>query len=114
MSSRDELTMSGESTYVPKGRVAKWFESRLPVGALIHSSFVVFPTPRTLNYWWTFGGVLSFLLVAQILTGVVLVMHYTPHSGLAFASIEHIMRDVNYGWLLSYAQADGPATLFPA
>ncbi|MGH6794110.1 MAG: cytochrome b, partial [Methylocella sp.] len=58
--------MSGESPYVPKSRLAKWFESRLPLGGLIHSSFVVFPAPRNLNYWWTFGGILSFMLVAQI------------------------------------------------
>src|SRR6202040_3809081 len=90
MSSREDLIMSGESTYVPKSRVAKWLESRLPVGGLIPSSFVVFPNPRNLNYWWTFGGILSFMLVAQIVTGVVLAMHYTPHSSLAFASIEHI------------------------
>ena len=94
--------------------MAKWFESRLPVGALIHSSFVVFPNPRNLNYWWTFGGILSFMLVAQIVTGVVLVMHYTPHSGLAFASIEHVMRDVNYGWLLRYAHANGASMFFLA
>jgi ubiquinol-cytochrome c reductase cytochrome b/c1 subunit len=106
--------MSGESTYVPKSRVAKWFESRLPVGGLIHSSFVVFPNPRNLNYWWTFGGILSFMLVAQIVTGVVLAMHYTPHSSLAFASIEHIMRDVNYGWLLRYAHANGASMFFLA
>ena len=104
--------MSGESTYVPKGRLAKWFESRLPVGGLIHSSFVVFPTPRNLNYWWTFGGILSFMLAAQIVTGVVLAMHYTPQSGLAFDSIEHIMRDVNYGWLLRYAHANGASMFF--
>ncbi|MGH6800919.1 MAG: cytochrome b [Methylocella sp.] len=106
--------MSGEPAYVPKSRVAKWFESRLPVGGLIHSSFVVFPNPRNLNYWWTFGGILSFMLVAQIVTGVVLVMHYTPQSGLAFASIEHIMRDVNYGWLLRYAHANGASMFFLA
>ena len=106
--------MSGESTYVPKSRLAKWLESRLPVGGLIHSSFVVFPNPRNLNYWWTFGGILSFMLVAQIATGVVLVMHYTPQSGLAFASIEHIMRDVNYGWLLRYAHANGASMFFLA
>ena len=69
---------------------------------LVHSSFVVFPNPRNLNYWWTFGGILAFMLAAQIVTGVVLVMHYTPESTLAFASVEHIMRDVNYGWLLRY------------
>jgi ubiquinol-cytochrome c reductase cytochrome b/c1 subunit len=106
--------MSGEATYVPKSRAAKWFESRLPVGGLLHSSFVVFPNPRNLNYWWTFGGILSFMLVAQIVTGVVLVMHYTPHSSLAFTSIEHIMRDVNYGWLLRYAHANGASMFFLA
>jgi quinol-cytochrome oxidoreductase complex cytochrome b subunit len=106
--------MSGEATYAPKSRAAKWFESRLPVGGLLHSSFVVFPNPRNLNYWWTFGGILSFMLVAQIVTGVVLVMHYTPHSSLAFTSIEHIMRDVNYGWLLRYAHANGASMFFLA
>jgi len=111
---QEELIMSGESTYVPKSRLAKWFESRLPVGGLIHSSFVVFPNPRNLNYWWTFGGILSFMLVAQIVTGVVLAMHYTPQSGLAFSSIEHIMRDVNYGWLLRYAHANGASMFFLA
>jgi quinol-cytochrome oxidoreductase complex cytochrome b subunit len=106
--------MSGEPAYVPKSRLAKWFESRLPVGGLIHSSFVVFPNPRNLNYWWTFGGILAFMLVAQIVTGVVLAMHYTPHASLAFASIEHIMRDVNYGWLLRYAHANGASMFFLA
>ena len=75
---------------------------------------MVFPNPRNLNYWWTFGGILSFMLVAQIVTGVVLAMHYTPHSSLAFASIEHIMRDVNYGWLLRYAHANGASMFFLA
>ena len=103
--------MSGPSTYVPKNPLARWFESRLPILGLIHSSFVVFPNPRNLNYWWTFGGILSFMLLAQIVTGVVLVMHYTPESTLAFNSVEHIMRDVNYGWLLRYAHANG-ATMF--
>jgi ubiquinol-cytochrome c reductase cytochrome b/c1 subunit len=106
--------MSGEPTYVPKSRLAQWFESRLPVIGLVHSSFVAFPNPRNLNYWWTFGGILSFMLVAQIVTGVVLAMHYTPQSSLAFASIEHIMRDVNYGWLLRYAHANGASMFFLA
>ena len=99
--------MSAEPAYTPKSRLAKWFERRLPILGFMHSSFVVFPTPRNLNYWWTFGGILSFMLVAQIVTGVVLAMHYTPQSSLAFASVEHIMRDVNYGWLLRYAHANG-------
>ncbi|MGH6847079.1 MAG: cytochrome b, partial [Methylocella sp.] len=62
----------------------------------------------------TFGGILSFMLAAQIVTGVVLAMHYTPQSGLAFASIEHIMRDVNYGWLLRYVHANGASMFFLA
>src|SRR3984893_13147866 len=114
MSSREDLNMSGESTYAPKSRLAKWFESRLPVGGLIHSSFVVFPNPRNLNYWWAFGAILSFMLVAQIVTGVVLAMHYTPHVDYAFTSVEQIMRDVNYGWLLRYLHSNGASMFFLA
>jgi len=106
--------MSGNSTYVPKSAFAKWFESRLPIIGLAHSSFVTFPIPRNLNYWWTFGGILSFMLVAQIVTGVVLAMHYTPDSALAFDSVEYIMRDVNYGWLLRYAHSNGASMFFVA
>ena len=106
--------MSGHSTYVPKHPAAKWLESRLPIIGLVHSSFVVFPNPRNLNYWWTFGGILSFMLVSQIITGVVLAMHYTANSDLAFASVEHIMRDVNDGWLLRYWHANGASMFFLA
>ncbi len=106
--------MSGHSTYIPKSDLARWFESRLPIIGLIHSSFIVFPNPRNLNYWWTFGGILAFMLMSQIVTGVVLVMHYTPETTLAFDSVEHIMRDVNYGWLLRYAHANGASMFFIA
>jgi ubiquinol-cytochrome c reductase cytochrome b/c1 subunit len=106
--------MSGQPTYVPKSALAKWFESRLPLLGFLHSSFVVFPNPRNLNYWWTFGGILSFMLVFQIITGVVLAMHYTPDSQLAFLSVEHIMRDVNYGWLLRYSHSNGASLFFAA
>ena len=106
--------MSGTSTYVPKSALGKWFESRLPVMGLVHSSFVVYPTPRNLNYLWTFGAILSFMLVAQIVTGVVLAMHYTPEATLAFDSVEHIMRDVNYGWLLRYLHSNGASMFFLA
>ena len=81
---------------------------------LVHSSFIAYPTPRNLNYWWTFGGILSVMLVAQIVTGVVLAMHYTPETTMAFNSVEHIMRDVNYGWLLRYAHANGASMFFLA
>ena len=106
--------MSGPSTYVPKSALGRWFESRLPIMGLIHSSFVVYPTPRNLNYFWTFGGILSVMLVTQILTGIVLVMHYTAHVDYAFSSVELIMRDVNWGWLLRYTHANGASMFFVA
>jgi ubiquinol-cytochrome c reductase cytochrome b/c1 subunit len=103
--------MSGPSTYIPKSAIGRWFESRLPLMGLVHSSFVAFPVPRNLNYMWTFGAILSFMLVAQIVTGVVLAMHYVPSATEAFSSVNHIMRDVNYGWLVRYMHTNG-ATLF--
>jgi ubiquinol-cytochrome c reductase cytochrome b/c1 subunit len=106
--------MSGPSTYVPKGALARWFESRLPLVGLVHSSFVAYPTPRNLNYMWTFGAILSFMLVAQIVTGVVLAMHYVPSATEAFSSVERIMRDVNYGWLIRYMHSNGASLFFLA
>src|SRR5215469_4757855 len=104
--------MSGHSTYQPQSGVMKWLERRLPIAGLVHSSFIVYPTPRNLNYWWTFGGILSFMLGVQIITGIVLAMHYTPNVDLAFKSVEGIMRDVNYGWLLRYVHAYGASMFF--
>jgi ubiquinol-cytochrome c reductase cytochrome b subunit len=101
------------SEYRPRG-VMRWLDSRLPLARLAHSSFIAFPTPRNLNYWWTFGGILSFMLAAQIVTGVVLAMHYTATTAGAFNSVEHIMRDVNYGWLLRYIHANGASMFFLA
>ncbi len=106
--------MSGHSTYQPQSAFMKWMEARLPIAGLVHSSFIAYPTPRNLNYWWTFGGILSFMLAAQIVTGIILVMHYTPHETLAFNSVEHIMRDVNYGWLLRYLHSNGASMFFIA
>jgi ubiquinol-cytochrome c reductase cytochrome b/c1 subunit len=107
--------MSAHSTtYVPKNAAAKWLESRLPIIGLVHSSFVAFPVPRNLNYMWTFGAILMAMLVLQIVTGIVLAMHYTPHADLAFASVEHIMRDVHYGWLMRYLHANGASLFFVA
>src|SRR6202795_4957890 len=103
--------MSEHSTYQPRSRFMKWFEARLPIVGLVHSSFVAYPTPRNLNYWWTFGGILTVMLVLQLLTGIVLAMHYVAHVDHAFNSVEHIMRDVNYGWLLRYLHSNG-ASMF--
>ena len=81
---------------------------------LVHSSFVAYPVPRNLNYLWTFGAILSFMLGAQIVTGIILAMHYVPSATLAFASVEHIMRDVNYGWLIRYLHTNGASMFFLA
>ena len=104
--------MHGLSTFEPKNGLVKWLEARLPILSFMHSSFVAYPTPKNLNYWWTFGAILSFMLIAQIVTGIVLTMHYTPDSTLAFSSVEKIMRDVNWGWMLRYAHANGASMFF--
>ncbi|VAV88103.1 Ubiquinol-cytochrome C reductase, cytochrome B subunit [hydrothermal vent metagenome] len=103
----------GSSTYMPKSKVGKWFEERLPIMGLLHSTVGAgYNTPRNLNYWWNFGSLAGFMLVVQILTGIILVMHYTPNSELAFRSVEHIMRDVNYGWLMRYTHSNGASMFF--
>ncbi|GAB2184016.1 cytochrome b [Roseibium sp. LAB1] len=106
--------MAGHSNYVPQSAAAKWLESRLPVISLVRGSFVDFPTPKNLNYWWTFGGILFFVLISQIITGIVLAMHYTPSTEAAFNSVEHIMRDVNFGWMLRYLHSNGASMFFIA
>src|ERR1700751_5942138 len=106
--------MRGHSTYQPQSPFMQWFERRLPIASLVYSSFVAYPVPRNLNYWWTFGGILAFMLGVQIVTGIVLAMHYTPHVGFAFNSVEEIMRDGNYGWLLRYVHANGTLMFFRA
>ena len=98
---------SHEDTFEPKGRISKWMDERLPIERMMHNQFVDFPTPRNLNYLWTFGGILVFCLVAQIVTGIVLAMHYVPSAEQAFDSVQHIKRNVNYGWLIQPLHAFG-------
>jgi ubiquinol-cytochrome c reductase cytochrome b/c1 subunit len=104
--------MSGPSEFQPTNPALRWIERRLPIFGLMHSSFVSYPTPRNLNYWWTFGAILSLMLGVQIATGVVLAMHYTPNADLAFSSVERIVRDVNFGWLLRNMHAAGASMFF--
>jgi ubiquinol-cytochrome c reductase cytochrome b/c1 subunit len=104
--------MSGPSDYQPSHPVLKWIERRLPIFGFVHGSFVAYPTPRNLNYWWTFGAILSLMLGVQILTGIILAMHYTPEATMAFRSVESIVRDVNFGWLLRNMHAAGASMFF--
>ena len=105
--------MSGipHDSYVPESRPAKWLHRRLPIVSLLYDTLMI-PTPKNLNWWWIWGMVLMFCLALQIVTGIALAMHYTPHADLAFASVEHIMRDVNAGWALRYLHQNGASLFF--
>ncbi|MCY4326925.1 MAG: cytochrome b N-terminal domain-containing protein, partial [Rhodobacteraceae bacterium] len=107
--------MSGipHDSYQPKSRPEKWLHQRLPIISLMYDALFI-PTPKNLNWWWIWGIVLMFCLVMQIVTGIVLAMHYTPHVDLAFASVEHIMRNVNGGFALRYLHQNGASLFFLA
>ena len=102
-----------ESTYVPKTGVEKWLDARLPI-VRFGADYMALPTPKNLNYWWTFGAILTLCLATQIVTGIVLAMHYVPNTEMAFASVERIMRDVPGGWLMRYVHANGASMFFIA
>lgn len=78
----------------------------------IYHTILTYPAPSNFSYWWNFGVLAFVCLLLQILTGIFLAMHYTPHADLAFSSVEHIMRDVNYGWLLRYMHLNGASFFF--
>ena len=80
--------------------------------SFVDSHIIDYPTPINLNYLWSFGSAAGLCLVIQIVTGIFLAMHYTPHVDMAFNSVEHIMRDVNNGWLIRYMHANGASMFF--
>ena len=106
--------MSGHSTYEPKSGFERWLDMRLPILRFANDTMTTFPTPKNLNYWWTFGGILALMLGVQMVTGIILAMHYVPHVDMAFNSIERIRRDVNYGWLIQFMHANGASMFFIA
>jgi len=83
-----------------------------PIINILNDHLIDYPTPININYLWNFGSMAGIFLVVQILTGIFLAMHYTPHVDLAFLSVEHIMRDVNNGWLIRYLHANGASMFF--
>lgn len=89
-----------------------WIDQRFPLTAFVKHELTGYPTPRNLSYWWGFGFLAGIVLVMQIATGIFLAMHYKADSHLAFDSIQHIMRDVNDGWLLRYLHATGASAFF--
>lgn len=107
--------MSGhESTYTPNSALERWLDKRLPIIRFANDTAISFPTPKNLNYWYVFGGILAVCLAIQIITGVILAMHYEASVDGAFASVERIMRDVPFGWLLRYIHANGASMFFLA
>ncbi|MEM9469672.1 MAG: cytochrome b N-terminal domain-containing protein [Pseudomonadota bacterium] len=92
----------------------EWIDSRLPIFTLLNKEYGVFPTPKNFNYFWNFGAIAMVILVTMIVTGITLAMHYEASVGGAFDSVERIMRDVNYGWLLRYMHANGASFFFIA
>src|SRR5215213_1294394 len=106
--------MAGQQIYQPRTGFTRWLDSRLPIIRFTHEHLLYYPTPRNLNVWYTFGGILTFFLGLQLLTGIVLTMHYTADADRAFDSVEHIMRNVNSGWLLRYLHSNGASMFFLA
>ncbi len=102
-----------QEPFEPRSGLVRWIERRMPVFSIL-DHMNRFPTPKNLNWMWVFGAVLAVFLVLQIITGIVLAMHYTSHVDQAFSSVEHIMRNVNSGWLIRYAHANGASFFFAA
>ena len=92
--------------------VLNWIDQRLPVFTMMQKEYGTFPTPRNFNYFWNFGALAMINLLVMIATGIFLSMHYTANTALAFDSVERIMRDVNFGWLLRYVHANGASMFF--
>jgi quinol-cytochrome oxidoreductase complex cytochrome b subunit len=99
-------------TKVKENKKVKSMKRKQTLVGILNNHIVDYPTPGNLSYFWSFGSLAGLCLVMQIITGILLAMHYTPHVDLAFASTEHIMRDVNNGWLLRYGHANGASMFF--
>ena len=99
--------------YKPQAPLMRWLDERLPLPRLVYNAVGAgYPVPRNLNYFWNFGVLAGFALVIQIVTGIVLAMHYSANTLVAFNSVEHIMRDVPAGWMLRYAHMNGASFFF--
>jgi ubiquinol-cytochrome c reductase cytochrome b subunit len=92
--------------------VIKWIDDRLPVFSFVKDHLAEYRVPKNLSYFWSFGSLAGIALMIQIVTGIFLAMHYTPHADHAFDSVEHIMRNVNFGWLIRYTHAVGASMFF--
>ena len=108
------MSFSWAKPYEPKSPFMRWMDERLPLPRLVYGAVGGgYPVPRNLNYWWNFGVAAGLFLTIQIITGIVLAMHFTASTDGAFTSVNQlIMRDVNAGWLLRYAHMNGASFFF--
>ena len=95
-----------------KNPIINWIDTRLPIPTLMTKEYGSFPTPKNFNYFWNFGALAMISLAIMIASGIFLSMNYTANANLAFDSVERIMRDVNYGWLLRYVHMTGASMFF--
>ncbi len=105
-------SQTSSSVAPAKAGVIGWLDHRLPIFTFMSHELNEYPTPKNLNYWWNFGSLAGIVLTVMILSGIFLAMHYTPNVDLAFNSVERIMRDVNYGWLVRYIHMNGASMFF--
>jgi ubiquinol-cytochrome c reductase cytochrome b subunit len=99
--------------YTPSHPFMQWIDERLPLPRLVYNSVGGgYPVPRNLNYFWNFGFLALICLVIQIVTGIVMAMHYAANTAVAFDTIEMTVRDVNWGWLMRYMHANGASAFF--
>ena len=106
--------MREKKNYQPKSKIAHWLDARLPIIRWVYEHILNFQVPRNLNYFYSFGGILTLMLLSQILTGLVMAMHYVPDSMLAFASRERFIRDGQFGWLFGPWHQVGASFFFIA
>jgi quinol-cytochrome oxidoreductase complex cytochrome b subunit len=95
-----------------QSKIVRWIDHRLPIFTFMQHELNEYPTPKNLSYWWNFGSLSGIMLVIMIVTGIFLAMQYTPHVDYAFDSVERIMRDVNFGWLMRYIHMNGASFFF--
>ncbi len=95
-----------------QSKLVRWIDRRLPIFTFLAHELNEYPTPKNLNYWWNFGALAGIRLTIMLVTGIILAMEYTPNTALAFDSVERIMRDVNYGWLIRYIHMNGASFFF--
>ena len=104
--------MAGNSADKWQGGLLGWIDARFPLSAMWNDHLAKYYAPKNFNFWYFFGSLALMVLVMQIITGIWLTMNYKPDAELAFNSVEYIMRDVNWGWLIRYMHSTGASAFF--